>query len=46
MQEPKAKLKEGKPKQGMKLHTWIATGGKPKDRQNCAPNAVYKAKKK
>ena len=25
------KLKKSTPKPGMSLHTWIATGGKPKD---------------
>lgn len=41
-----ASLKNTKPKQGMSLHKWIATGGKPKARKNCGPNAVYKPKKK
>lgn len=40
-----ASLKNSKPKKGMTLHKWIATGGKPKERENCAPNAVYKGKK-
>ena len=29
-----AKLKNSKPKAGMKLHQWIATGGKPSERKN------------
>ncbi len=29
MQEPKAKLKNSKPKAGQKLHHFIAQGGKP-----------------
>lgn len=37
---------KAKPKQGMTLHKWIATGGKPKDRKNCAPNAVANKKGK
>ncbi len=37
-------LKNSKPKKGMKLHKWIATGGKPKDRQNASPNAVANRK--
>lgn len=41
----KAKLKNSKPKQGMTLHKFIATGGKPSERKNCGPNAVYKPKK-
>ncbi len=40
-----AKLKNSKPAQGMKLHKWIATGGNPKDRTNCGPNAVFKGQK-
>jgi len=42
--ETKASLKNSKPKQGMTLHKWIATGGDPKKRQNCAPNAVANKK--
>ncbi len=38
MQEPTAKLKNSKPKDGMKLHTYIATGGKPKARKNANKN--------
>ncbi len=34
MQEPKAKLKNSKPKNGMSLHKYIATGGKPSARKN------------
>lgn len=30
-----AKLKNSKPKRGMKLHTFIAVGGKPKDFKGC-----------
>lgn len=37
---------KNKPKQGQKLHTWIALGGKPKERKNCGPNAVYNKKGK
>ena len=36
---------KAKPKQGQKLHTFIALGGKPKDRKNCADNAVVNKKK-
>ncbi len=38
-------MKNSKPKQGMTLHKWIATGGKPKARKNAAPNAVANKKK-
>jgi hypothetical protein len=38
-------LKNSKPKQGMKLHKFIATGGKPKDYKGAAPNAVANKKK-
>lgn len=35
-----APLKNTKPKVGMKLHKWIATGGKPKDfKRNPALNS-------
>lgn len=33
-----ASLKNSKPKQGMTLHKWIATGGKPKARKNANKN--------
>lgn len=36
---------KSKPKQGMTLHKWIATGGKPKARKNIASNAVKRGKK-
>ena len=33
---------KNKPKQGQKLHTWVALGGKPKARQNAAKDAKKK----
>lgn len=36
---------KAKPKAGMKLHTWVATGGKPKDYPK-VKNAVANKKKK
>lgn len=36
---------KNKPKDGMKLHKYIALGGKPKDRKNAATNAVANKKK-
>lgn len=43
MQEPKAKLKNSSPKQGMSLHKFIATGGKPKNHKGMV-GAVHKSK--
>ena len=40
-----ATLKNTKPKEGMTLHHWVATGGKPKDFKKAAPNAVSKPSK-
>jgi hypothetical protein len=37
---------KAKPKVGMKLHKWIATGGKPKDFKGATANAVANKKKK
>lgn len=37
-QEPKATLKNSKPKHGMKLHKFIATGGKPKNFKGAIKN--------
>lgn len=45
-QEPKAKLKNSKPQHGMKLHKFIATGGKPKNFKGALPNAVANRRKK
>lgn len=41
-----AQLKNSKPKQGMSLHKFIATGGKPKDYKGATDNAVANKKKK
>jgi hypothetical protein len=40
-----AKLKNSKPKQGMGLHKFVATGGKPKDYKGCASKTVVKGNK-
>ena len=40
-----ASLKNSKPKAGMKLHKFIATGGKPKNFKGAAKNAVANKKK-
>jgi hypothetical protein len=37
---------KAKPKKGMKLHKFIATGGKPKNFQGAASNAVANRKGK
>lgn len=37
-----ATLKNSKPKKGMKLHKYIATGGKPKNFKGALANAVVK----
>ncbi len=37
---------KSKPKKGMSLHKFIATGGKPKDFKGAVSNAVTKSKKK
>lgn len=37
---------KAKPKKGMKLHKWIATGGKPKDFKGALDNAVANKEKK
>ena len=36
---------KSKPKQGMKLHKFIALGGKPKDYKGAVANAVANKKK-
>ncbi len=41
-----ATLKNSKPKQGMSLHKFIATGGKPKDHKGAVDNAVVNKKGK
>ncbi len=38
-------MPKAKPKKGMKLHTFIATGGKPKNFKGALPNAVAYKKK-
>jgi len=38
------KTLKNKPKQGMKLHKFIALGGKPKDYKGAIKNAVAKKK--
>lgn len=35
---------KAKPKKGMKLHKWIATGGKPKDFKGAVEGAVANKK--
>lgn len=36
---------KAKPKQKMRLHHFVALGGKPQDYKGCAPNAVANKKK-
>ncbi len=38
MKQTKAKLKNSKPRDGMKLHHYIALGGDPKKRKNANKN--------
>lgn len=37
-------IKNSQPKKGMKLHTFIATGGNPKDFKGASKGAVTKKK--